>query len=97
MLQHKWTIHQGNVACLSLWPGQAAARPPTQCFCLLHGQFVRSVFVCPCVSRTGRLVGSYTEGRVLAAAAILVKSLLLRCWGPSRWSHTDPRVQQKLV
>lgn len=35
MLQHKWTIRQGNVACLSVWPGQW-----TSC-----GQATHSVFL----------------------------------------------------
>lgn len=26
---------------------------------------------------------------MLAAAVILVRSLFVHCWGPSRWSHTD--------
>jgi len=60
----------------------------------LRGQFVRCLVS---LALPLRLLGSYTGGRVLAAAAILVRALLLHCRGPSRWSQTDPAVRQKLV
>lgn len=61
MLQHKWTIHQGNAACLSVWPGQRDRLRPghplstseqfVRCVCFVGTASV-CVCVCPCVSYT---------------------------------------------
>lgn len=98
MLQHKWTIHQGNVACLSVWPGQW-----TGCSRATHSVFLPFSWAvcvfqwhCLCVCLHVCVI-DYAGLRVPAAAVILVRSLLLHCWGPSRWSHTDLWVQEKLA
>lgn len=59
MLQRKWTIDQGNVACLSVWPGhgQAVARSghPLSVSAVFHGLVFQlhclrvCVSVCLCV------------------------------------------------
>lgn len=100
MLQHKWAIHQDNVPCLSLWPGQWTGRcfrPPTHYSIMSECEMCASqwhclrVCVCVCVaySRAVTLGG----GRVLAAAAISVKSLLLRCRGAlkvvTKWPESE--------
>lgn len=101
MLQRKWTIDQGNVACLSVWPGhgQAVARSghPLSVSAVFHGLAFQShcLRVCVCVSVCQRLLGSYAGGRVLAAAVILGRSLLLHCWGPSRWHRHTPTLEQQ--
>lgn len=60
MLQRKWTIDQGNVACLSVWPGhgQAVARSghPLSVSAVFHGLVFQlhclRVCLCVCVSET---------------------------------------------
>ncbi len=92
MLQHKWTIHQGNVACLSDWPWQGTGCDQAThsvflpfswavCEMLFSGTASVCVCVCICASVCHILSGSYTGGRVLAAAVILVRSFVVALLG----------------
>lgn len=106
MLQHKWTIRQGNVACLSDWPGQRTGcgrgHPlsvsasftgslwdvvPWHCLC-----------VCLCVSLCVIYSRVVTQGDMCWQLQLFWWGLLLlHCWGPSRWSHTNSGGQERLA
>lgn len=90
MLLPKWSIHQGErrpVCQFGRGGGQPAARPHTWSFFFMGSLWGFS----------GTARHTLPEGRVLAAAVILVRSLLFDCWGPSRWSHNNTSIQGKLT
>lgn len=57
MLQRNWTIHQGNVPRLSVWPRRCPGHPLG-----ISVLLKLALSVSQCVSDTGSFSGSCTEG-----------------------------------
>ena len=95
MLQRKYTIYQGNIVSVVSLAGavgrQQATHPVQMTFAWAVDYMCFSVALPLSESDTESLLSTSTEGRMVAAAVILVRSLLVHCRGPARWSHTEVR------